>query len=190
MTGQSPQPGASQPGKIVLPRVDTCRYRRDVQTPDDRSENAVCELLLQITGIQDREWGRVNRDACEACCRAFPPTRDKWNAVIASLMDDLAGRVLGRGGVSGCDTSAAGQLQQSARFALPIAFDPATMVVPARSCQACRYLGESTSRRVGEASWLEFVCHHPSHGTTSEDQCRRCPDWTNAAPLSRYLTLT
>ncbi len=70
-------------------------------------QSARCALLEQITGVRDASLCHVNRDACLACCRSFPPTAGEINPIIASLLYGLSTEIASRGGVAGCDRSQA-----------------------------------------------------------------------------------
>jgi hypothetical protein len=90
-------------------RVEDCPHRSG---PDPGAE---CGLLRQIAGVAVP----VARDACEACCRAFPPSPDELNPVVASLLYDVSSRIIARGGVAGCDRPRAEELNRFAALSVP-----------------------------------------------------------------------
>lgn len=147
---------------------------------------ARCELLQLVSGVTIPELCHVEADACQACCESFPPTVDAWNPVIASLLFELTERVVDRGGVAGCSADQAARLQQSVANALDVAPSSQSHIIPIRITQQCCYLGEPHSV---ESDTDAFVCHHPQHGITTGDQCRRCRDWVSRPGLSRFLSL-
>ncbi len=71
--------------------VETCPHR-SVDATDP--ESACCGLLGQISGIGNPALLRVGRDACTACCQSFPPTAVDPNPVIASLVFQVAQRLV------------------------------------------------------------------------------------------------
>ena len=95
-------------------QVDDCPHRSPSPEGDAR-----CDLLRQITGVDDHGLGRVGLDACEACCRSFPPSAEDPNPVVASLVYTLSWRVMEQGGVAGCDRPRAEALNRWAMANLP-----------------------------------------------------------------------
>ena len=57
-------------GKIVLPTVDTCDYRRPIPGSDDQAD---CTLLGQITGITNADECRVVWPPAALVANRFPP---------------------------------------------------------------------------------------------------------------------
>ena len=96
--------------------VDDCRFRRALAGD---AEAAGCELLREISGAEDVSLCRVERDACEACCRQFPPSASDPNPVVASLLYQLTLRIAKMGGVPGCDRFRAEELSRLAVENLP-----------------------------------------------------------------------
>jgi hypothetical protein len=78
--------------KLSAPTVATCPFRRDVRARDD-TETATCKLLEALLGLQSDRWCQVGRDACEACCRSFPPSTTSLNPVVASLVYHAGTRI-------------------------------------------------------------------------------------------------
>jgi hypothetical protein len=95
------------------PTVEECPYRGRPRA-EGGVEVAPCRLLRQVSAVADEELCLVRRDACGACREDFPPSADELNPVVASLLFALAGRVLERGGVSGCGPEQAAALQRRA----------------------------------------------------------------------------
>lgn len=93
--------------------VDQCPYRR---APDGGAEDgaACCGLLAEVSGVTDDALCRVQRDACEACCRSFPPSAEDINPVVASLLYQLSSRIAAQEGVPGCDRGRADDLRRLA----------------------------------------------------------------------------
>jgi hypothetical protein len=110
----SPAPGEPREGPI---RVSECCFRTRVHE-EAGVEVACCRLLEQISGVEDAGWCDVRRDACESCCRSFPPSPVTLNPVVASLLYGLVLRILGRGGVTGCDHARAARLYSWAECGL------------------------------------------------------------------------
>ncbi len=99
-------------------RVEDCPHRRPLDAVGDPSA-ALCGLLERVTDVDDRGLCRVDRDACEACCREFPPSADDLNPVVASLLYALTSRIADRGGVAGCDRPRAEELNRWAALSIP-----------------------------------------------------------------------
>ncbi|MBW3598910.1 MAG: hypothetical protein KY475_16760, partial [Planctomycetes bacterium] len=176
-------------GKFILPTPATCRHRGDVRKQAAGGEDAVCELLLEISGVEDRALARVGEDACRACCESFPPTRAAWNPVIASLTYDLARRVAEEGGAPGCTAPAALQLQREAEAALDVIHSPEERIIPARAVLPCRHLGDPIQPPSASAEDPERTCRHPAHRVTTLAKCRLCRDWGHTPLRSRRMTL-
>jgi len=90
-------------------RVAECFYREEPRT-EGEAEIARCRLLEQITGVEMTMSCHVHRDACESCCRSFPPSPIGPNPVVASLLYGLAQCILESGGIGGCDVRRALEL--------------------------------------------------------------------------------
>src|SRR5262249_49572894 len=113
-------------------------------------------LLQEITGVYRPQLCQVRRDACQACCESFTPTHSEINPVIASLLYQLADRVMARGGVAGCPTGQAAALQSWATVNLEIEHPKHHLSrKPERATKPCCYLGpkireqESVARSLG-----------------------------------------
>ena len=171
-------------GKLVLPTVETCPHRRLLD--HDGSERAECRLLRLISGVADESLAQVNADACRTCCESFPPTFERWNPVIASLLFELTQQVVDRGGALGCSATAAKALQTRVDLALEIDASPTQSIIPARVSGQCCDLGEALPSDNGQSEWQ---CHHPAHAVATPEKCRQCGDWSPRHPVSRFLSL-
>lgn len=81
----------SQPPGMTW-QVENCPYRRPVSGAETDAF-ASCELVdASLCGLQSEE--PVPRNACEACCRSFPPSPGRMNPVVASLVFARAGRLV------------------------------------------------------------------------------------------------
>jgi hypothetical protein len=91
--------------------VEGCPYRHGARA---EGEVADCRLLGELGGVREEGWCAVGRDACAACSASWPPAPGELNPVVASLLYSLAGQVVRRGGLSGCDPARAAALLQRA----------------------------------------------------------------------------
>jgi hypothetical protein len=87
----------------LLPRdVEHCRHRRAPSGPDSPgAARATCGLLVELLaagGPAEPSLVEVDRDACEACCRAAPPALASLNPVVASLVYTRAATLAARPG--------------------------------------------------------------------------------------------
>ena len=99
--------------------ADNCPHRISA-TPDESGEVASCGLIQQILEIDDPQFLRVIRDACEACCESFEPTKQDLNPIIASLVFSASEQIVASGGVEGCTPEQAQELNQWAEKSLPV----------------------------------------------------------------------
>lgn len=79
--------------KLKFPTVDTCGFRRRVRG-EGAAERATCRLLVEVLRCGEDSWCKVGRDACEACCRSFPPSAENINPVVASLLYDACSQIV------------------------------------------------------------------------------------------------
>ncbi|HUT94803.1 MAG TPA: hypothetical protein VMY37_35425 [Thermoguttaceae bacterium] len=79
--------------RLKPPTVDTCKFRRDVRR-EDGVEVGTCTLLKTLMDCHDDRWCRVRRDACDACCQSFPPSRRSVNPAVASLLCDATAKIV------------------------------------------------------------------------------------------------
>ncbi len=93
--------------KLKPPTVSSCRHRSDVLPSADGVETATCALVRAVIAAEDDVYHRVRRDACEACCRSFPPTTSRANPVVAALVYEAGSAIIREGGVEGCDAGRA-----------------------------------------------------------------------------------
>jgi glycosyltransferase involved in cell wall biosynthesis len=70
-----------------------------------------CTLVQQILDLDTADECRVASDACRACGRAGPPRADRPNAVVSSLVYQLARDIRHRGGQLDCDVGRAWQAE-------------------------------------------------------------------------------
>jgi hypothetical protein len=75
-------------------------------------------LVQQILGLATAEECHVASDACRACGRAGPPQPDRPNAVVSSLVYQLARDIRQCGGRSDCDVGRAWQAECYVRATL------------------------------------------------------------------------
>jgi hypothetical protein len=162
-------------------RVEKCPFREPLDTPGEDGR-ARCLMLQQILGPVDQQWAEVRRDACAACCASFAPSVVDVNPVIASLLHGIAGEILERGGVAGCEAERAAGLQSWAEINIPYDSPPeASNTVPLRETAPCCYLGPEVGFRVqatanGHNRLRVFECRHPAHRETTRSACQRCRD--------------
>jgi hypothetical protein len=117
----------SQPLPLLSPaanvaarvRVEQCPFRDQVREIKG-TEIARCRLLQEISGVDQAQLCRVRRDACEACCQSSSPSHAEINPIIASLLYELADRIIKRGGVQGCHAGKATALQSWAQVNLEV----------------------------------------------------------------------
>jgi glycosyltransferase involved in cell wall biosynthesis len=94
--------------------VESCPHRA---RPRESGGGMVadCQLLGDLSGIDEDVRCPVRLDACDACCALDAPTSERINPVIASLLSRLSDDVVARGGVPGCDAGRAEALGAWAR---------------------------------------------------------------------------
>jgi len=162
--------------------VEQCPFRDQVRE-EKGTESARCRLLQEITGVEKSQWCRVGRDACEACCRSFPPSHAEINPVIASLLYQLTDRVIARGGIVGCPAGKATALQSWAQVNLEVDHPEGDLSrQPERATKTCCYLGPRRGVRIqpsasGHLQLPVFDCRHPNHEETTLEECESCRDW-------------
>ena len=89
----------------------------------ENGQQSRCGLLEQLTGMIDSDSCAVNRDACSACVKWYPPTPQHLNPVVASLLYTLSSQMLTSGGLPGCSQVRAAELQKFALASIPNDFD-------------------------------------------------------------------
>lgn len=122
--------------------IEACPFRRPV--PGAVSD-AQCDLLGEILGARDEAWRRVERDACQACCRSFPPSARDMNPVIASLVYQRSSQIVELGGVSGCEQQRVEALERRAQDDIPSEEDCSTAPTSTHDGTACATDGSSLS---------------------------------------------
>ena len=176
--------------KIVLPNVDTCRWR----LVRGQADEAECTLVTSLTGVTSGELSLVSHDACIACCRSFPPSPRKLNPVVASLVHTAVARVVDAGGVDGCDVEKAQRVGRLAESSMDLIFPEQFRFTPARTVTTCSWLGDvvpSADSGTGEEGTEPiFDCRHPNHTRVTRAYCRMCRDWMKQPNISRFLSLT
>jgi hypothetical protein len=105
--------------RVKPPPIEQCPYRAHPRE-EAGVEVARCRLLQEVSGVKEEELCMVRRDACAACRETFTPSVQEVNPVVASLLFNLAGRVLEQSGVPGCDAGQAAALQQRAEADLDV----------------------------------------------------------------------
>ena len=105
-------------------RVEECPYREDVRRDEAGIEVARCHLLRLILGADDASLSDVPRPACAACSASPRPSPFELNPVVASLLSSRCDRILGAGGVPGCDPEKAADLARYAERGLNFLLDP------------------------------------------------------------------
>lgn len=102
----------------MSPQID-CPYRANVRREGDLGV-ANCELLSQITGVENGPLLVVREDACAACSKDARPTPEVLNPVTASLLHKMCEDIIAQGGVNGCDISKAQRLQEWSYAGIPV----------------------------------------------------------------------
>jgi hypothetical protein len=195
--GASPTTPAD--GAPVPRRVADCRFREDARR-DGAPETARCRLVVRLAGVEGPDWGEVRRDACEACCASPLPSPTDMNPVIASLLYTLADQVLERGGVPGCPTARAEDLQAWAELHLARTEpDDGPPPHPQSAPGPCAHVGAALGFRLRPAASgyrrePVFNCRHPAHRETTTETCSLCTDWEEEpgpapAPLAQRVPL-
>jgi hypothetical protein len=175
--------------KIVLPNVDTCRWR----SLRGKTTVAECTLVASITGVTSGELAVVSHDACAACCRSFPPSPRRLNPVVASLVHSAAARILEAGGMDGCGEEKAQRALRFAEGSMDLIFPERFRLTLARTVTTCSSLGDVVpspdSLREDNNEGPVFNCRHPAHTRVTPADCRMCRDWTKEPCISRPLSL-
>ncbi len=177
----TPQP---RKARLVLPTIETCHLR------SSRAGLAICGLIESLVGPQTAP---ISIEACEACCRSFPPSPSQLNPVVAGLLYDSVVEILAQGGTTDCNIEQATKLRQESLGAIDVVHPPHLTTLPARSVDPCCWFGELLDDDVANVSsdTREPVhhCRHPRHERTTLSQCRVCRDWCKHEPRSRFLSL-
>jgi hypothetical protein len=118
--------------KLKAPTVETCKFRGKVRR-ENGIEVGTCRLLQALIDGPDQGWCRVRRDACDACCQSFPPSKENVNPVVASLVYTAAARILAAG-PAGYDLERISALRETAMAQLNLVRSgEEAPVVPART---------------------------------------------------------
>ncbi len=166
-----------------------CGYRDSVQIDRDR-ETARCRLLMDLVGAHESELYRLGRDACAVCSQSVLPSEERLNQVVASFLHSIAGAIIERDGVPGCDFDKARDLHRWSQKHLDVCpTSGSDLPFQDRCFYQCCHLGEPVGLRVA-ATWQghmripAFRCLHSDHGETTEDECHSCRDWARS-PMPR-----
>ena len=167
-------------------RVEDCPYRND---PGDREgrETARCDLLRQWLGTELTSVScAVHRDACEACCASWPPSRSELNPVVASLLVTLCDQVMASGAGDGCVAEKTATLRDRAVESLDVSWAEPTPPSPVRGVGTCAYFGATIGFRPalaphGGGRMTVYECLHPNHRETTPAECILCRDWSAQA---------
>ncbi len=141
---------------------------------------AVCGLLRDLTGLEALHC-EVERLVCEVCCeRPLSANGEHLNKMVASWLHTLTDRALEHAeGLPGLSREKAARLNDFASNNLEIAARP--YGPPKRSFDGpCFYLGEpiaDPSDNGGTDSLARHECLHERISETTEEQCRRCPEY-------------
>lgn len=172
-----------------MPAVEQCPFREQVRVTDDGRETAICRLVSAIVGDTDSPTNTeqfppviVSREACQACTRADAPSTKQLNPVVASFLYTQATEIIQRGGIPGCGSDRAEELQQWALKSIQIESAGRHHRVKKRSFRDCIHLGEilgfrSQNSTTGLIQTPVFRCGHPNHQRTTESECVKCHDW-------------
>jgi hypothetical protein len=178
--------------KLVLPTVETCRWRR----PAAGDSAAECGLVADLLGEAPGGLAAVSDEACAACCRSFPPTRRTLNPVVAGLLYQAASRALAAEVAGGRVPAAAERARARAEASLAVALPEPYRLTPARYTVACAWRGGPAAAGGGPTPDPEghvdgplHICEHPGHDLASPARCRACRDWSRRRPISRRLSL-
>ena len=152
-----------------------CHYRKPATDAPD-GELAVCGLLQELTGARDPQLCTVRLDACRACCSWFPPSPRDLNPVIGSLLYNLSAQIIDQGGVPGCDSQRAAELNELAMQNIPAEDDciPVTKETNAQVNLDCADLAQlipRPKRRCGKrvTEWAIGVTTAPRNQATLDD---------------------
>lgn len=99
--------------------IEECAFRHAVAARG-MSEFARCRLLQDISGVTAEDACLVHRDACRACSESWAPSVDEPNPVVASLLYELADRVIDQHGMPGCTANKASKLKELAETNLDV----------------------------------------------------------------------
>jgi hypothetical protein len=99
--------------------IERCPWRDTA----DGNQRACCNLLQEITGVENRSLCLVDEDVCRSCCQSFPPSSKHLNPVVASQLYRLTSEIVNRSGVSGCELRRAAQLNDFASRDIPFDTD-------------------------------------------------------------------
>ncbi len=174
--------------KLVLPTIDSCQWRS--HTPDGTSCGLITELLGKSSAF-------VSDDACNACCKSFPPSPRQLNPVVASLLYQRAQLITDVNGTDECELEQAERVKDESEIAFNLVRSSRLTMLPVRSSGRCCWLGapksdttsNTTTGPTPDSLDLPHRCLHPNHNETSLAKCRMCRDWSQSEPVSRVMSL-
>jgi hypothetical protein len=171
-------------------RVEDCAFRTDVGGGGE-TQTARCDLLRQWLGPELASVAcNVERDACEACCASWPPSRSELNPVVASLLVTLCDDVVATEGVDARVVEKVSSLRGRAVESLDVSWAEPIPTSPVRSANAntntCAYFGAEIGFRPvstphGGGRITVYECRHPNHRETTPAECLICRDWSARA---------
>ncbi len=171
--------------KLVLPTIDTCRWRR----APVGTEAAACGIVASLIGTSSGELVAVSDDACAACCKTFPPTTRTLNTVVASLVHRAVSRLQSMGGAAEHGPDAAARVKALAQDALESQLPARLRLTPARGTVDCAWQGSPVASESAVRDDPVYSCEHLDHDLASPSRCRFCHDWARERPISRPLAL-
>lgn len=166
--------------------VDHCPHRQPLDAHLGQA-NHYCALAQSICGASDVRLFAVRPDECALCCRMKEPRFNELNGLVSSTLYKALCHVVQSDGMEGCSSERARSLIPFAkRHFSVICFDRAPM---RPSTGPCRHLGPQTGSRLckscrGQVWQKVFVCHHPSHESTTIRECQTCAEYQPATPAA------
>jgi hypothetical protein len=97
-------------------QIEECPFRRRLPGEPTRAR---CDLLAHVLGVEEEALCHVGRDACQACCRSFPPSAEEMNPVLASMVYERSSQIVRLGGAAGCNLRRAEELLRRAQEDIP-----------------------------------------------------------------------
>lgn len=168
----------------VMP-VEDCRFRNTTGGVDG-VETASCDLLRHWLG-KELEYVpcEVRRDACEACCLSWPPSKTELNPVVASLLVSLCDQVIAAeaGSDYPVERNAAMTLRDRAVDSLDISWSDSIPSLFEQGAESCAYFGPEIGFRTvptprGSKQTAVHECRHRNHRDTTPAECILCRDWS------------
>lgn len=163
--------------------VGNCPYRKPLESSPSAESVAACGVLARLSGIAvQNPLLEVSRAQCEDRCNepvVASPT--SLNPGVASYLFNLSCAVIEQGGVDGCSSASAKELQGHATRHLRHGETPEQESRRPAFGRRCLFLG-ARSGATGEDE-PRFECRHEFHTpTTTEAKCRVCSDYDPELP--------